>query len=67
MLQKNSFFSTPFIFYGSHQDNELEEDFTDEEWNFSDPWTITINPDLQSNHHSKIGLFILWAEPDDTQ
>lgn len=63
MLQKNSFFSTPLIFYGSHQDSEEEDDemIDDEEWNYSESWIVTLNSKVPQ---SKIGLFILWADPE---
>ncbi len=63
MLQKNSFFSTPLIFYGSHQDSEEEDDemHDDDELNYSESWIVTLNSNLPQ---SKIGLFILWVDPE---
>ena len=65
MLQRNSFFSSPLIFYGSHQDSEEEaedDDLQDDgEWNCSESWIVAVNShNLQQN---KIGLFIHWVDP----
>jgi hypothetical protein len=65
MLQKNTFFSSPLIFYGPHQDSEeIDEDVLfEEEWNFSESWIVTLNSNGQ-NTQSKIGLFIHWVDPE---
>lgn len=41
MLQKNSFFSSPLIFFGSSHSNE-EEVYEEQDWNFSESWTLSI-------------------------
>ncbi len=62
MLQQNSFFSSPFIFFGSHQDS-YEIDPVDGEGDLSQPLYISLNP-MSSNHPlPKIGLCLLWS-PD---
>lgn len=68
MLQRHSFFSTPLVFFGTHQNEEAnEEEFLDQESIFLDTWTMSINPELSIDHHSKIGLFLLWEEPDKAE
>lgn len=61
MLQEHSFFSRPLIFFGSPQniDEDMEED---EEWNFSDPWSLFLQTNLSTNQQRRIGLFIHWTD-----
>lgn len=67
MLQRNSFFSCPVIFFGTHEISEEEWMCENEEWNFSDPWHIATNQTLQIDPQNKIGLFILWPETDEPE
>ena len=63
MLQENSFFSRPLTFFGSPQNIEEEEnEETSEEWNFSEPWRISIRSDLSIYQQPRIGLFIHWSD-----
>jgi hypothetical protein len=66
MLQKNSFFSSPLIFYGSHQDSEDDEDDEmqdNDDWNCSESWIVAVNSRTQHIQQNKIGLFIHWVDP----
>lgn len=60
MLQEHSFFSCPFIYFGSHQTADAETDA--EEWNFTDPWSVALDADLSIYQQSRIGLFINWYD-----
>jgi len=60
MLQENSFFSQPIVYFGSPHliDEEEEED----EAIFSDPWLNFIQMDLPIRQSPRIGLFIHWCD-----
>lgn len=64
MLQRNSFFSSPLIFYGSHQDSEEDDDMQDDDdWNCSESWIVAVSSQSQNIQQNKIGLFIFWVDP----
>lgn len=63
MLQENSFFSSPMTYYGAP--HNLNAEIDDEEWNFIDPWQVSL--DLTQSHPltQKIGLFLHWCDPNE--
>jgi hypothetical protein len=65
MLQRNSFFSSPLIFYGSHLDSEEDEEDLqdDDEENLSESWIVAVNSQIHNIQQNKIGLFIHWIDP----
>lgn len=66
VLQKNSFFSQPLIFYGAHEVNE-EEETNEDTWQFTDPWFIVPNANPAASQVPRIGLFIHWADTVDIE
>ncbi len=58
MLQENSFFSKPLIFYGSNQQEKSEE----EDENFSASWQISFDSITQIQSHFNVGLFLDWSD-----
>ena len=57
MLQKNSFFSSPFIFFGLPDNTSEEEEVQeDDEWIFADL------SKTEMYHQQKIGLFLVWSD-----
>lgn len=67
MLQKNSFFSQPLIFFGPHQINEEEEVADEDTWHLTDPWFIADNASNPAPQIPHIGLFIHWADAADRE
>ncbi len=63
MLQNHSFFSCPLIFFGTHE-HSIEEESNDEDWIFTDPWSVDANPKRQIHQSNRIGLCIVWCEPE---
>lgn len=58
MLQENSFFSTPFIYFGETVNEEERE----EEENFSDLLNITLDTNRSFSPLPHIGLFFHWTD-----
>jgi len=61
MLQNHSFFSSPFIFYGSNQadDEEMEEEC------FYDPCRIFLETNMLQQHAPRTELFFHWYSLDE--
>jgi len=61
MLQENSFFSQPMIFFGSHQLNEEEDVDDDADENCSDAWVNFNHSNAHTEQTPHIGLFLHWG------
>lgn len=62
MLQENSFFSRPMTYFGTYQNIEEDDDMEEEEWQFTDPWQISLDSNMSNPLQQRIGLFIHWHD-----
>ena len=62
MLQENSFFSSPFVFYGENNNDEQIEDV---EEIFSELWSISLDTSKSIFPPPRIGLFLHWGDIDE--
>lgn len=62
MHEENSFFFTPFVFFGPTENIEDVLEQIDEEWNYSDSWNISFQTDFSHLQQQRIGLFLHWYD-----
>jgi hypothetical protein len=62
MLQENSFFSSPSIFFGTPPQANEEDEGDEKEWSFSEGLRISRNANQPAQQQSKSGLFLYWIE-----
>lgn len=60
MRQENAYFSQPFIFYGSNENEEEEELEENQEFATNDLWFTTVNVNDAKWMQSSVGLQIQW-------